>query len=76
MEEETGKGLWDPELMARFMDIVRSRPELFIKPEEVETDRSARIFEEIVGSGALEWCRTLSGKKSTSGSGGTGAGNA
>ena len=75
MEEETGKGLWDPELMARFMDIVRSRPELFIKPEEVETDRSARIFEEIAGSGALNWCRASSGKKSTSGSGGDGAGN-
>ena len=76
MEEETGKGLWDPELMARFMDIVRSRPELFIKPEEVETDRSARIFEEIVDSGALEWCRASSGKKSTSGPGSTGAGDA
>lgn len=78
MEEETGKGLWDPELMARFMDIVLDRPELFIKPDEVELDRSARIFKEIAASGALEWCRTSSYKKGTSESvdGDAGAGNA
>ena len=76
MEEETGKGLWDPELMARFLDIVRNRPELFAKPEEIEPDRSARIFEEIAGSGALEWRRTVPGKKGTGESGGGNAGNA
>ena len=74
MEEETGKGLWDPELMARFLDVVQSRPELFAKPEEIELDRSARIFEEIAGSGALEWHRTMSGKKKTGGYGGGDAG--
>ena len=74
MEEETGKGLWDPKLMARFMDVVRNRPELLIKPDEIEVDRIARIFEEIAGSGALEWHRTMSGKKKTGGSGGGDAG--
>lgn len=57
MKEETARGLWDPELMARFMEIVLSRPELLIKPDEVELDRSARIFEDIAQSGALEWYR-------------------
>lgn len=56
MESETKKGFRDPELMAEFLQIVRTRPDdLMIQNDQIKKDRSARIFEEIKETGVLDW---------------------
>jgi len=57
MEEETAKGLWDPGLMAEFLNIVRTRDHLLVRPTEAERDKSAIIFDEISATDILAWAR-------------------
>jgi putative two-component system response regulator len=52
--EEKNKGFWDPELVARFVDILEDCPEKLVRPEQ-EKDRSAVIMDEILSSGVLDW---------------------
>lgn len=63
MESETKKQYWDPELMAEFLNIVRTRhDELMISETTVANDRSLQIFAQIQGTGALDWDRNKSDK--------------
>lgn len=55
MEQETEAGFWDPNLMAKFMQIVRERPEALQRPNTETNDRSINILSEIQRSGAMNW---------------------
>jgi len=56
LAEEASKGFWDPELIAEFLNIVRTRPvDLQIPKEQIGIDRSALIFDSIINTGVLDW---------------------
>ena len=55
MELETASGFWDPNLMAKFLKIVRERPEALLRPATTANDRSVDILSEIQRSGAMKW---------------------
>ncbi len=57
LEEETEKGFWDAQLVAKFLDILENRPEKLLRPTE-EKDRSAQIMDQILKSGVLDWYRS------------------
>ena len=57
MKEETEKGMWDPELMDKFMHIITTRPDDLKLDENLEKDRSAVILDSIVKTGAIDWDR-------------------
>lgn len=57
MEEETKKGFWDPELVAKFLGIVNTRPNDLQRPANSAPDKSARILENLTKIGYLEWGR-------------------
>lgn len=57
MEEETGKGFWDPDLMGRFLAIARQTPERLDLPRYGVRDSSARLFDNIVKRGLSDWDR-------------------
>ncbi|HKJ76644.1 MAG TPA: HD domain-containing phosphohydrolase, partial [Gammaproteobacteria bacterium] len=48
MEQETDKGFWDPDLMARFLTIAREMPERLELPRYGERDHGGRIFDNIM----------------------------
>ena len=48
MEQETEKGFWDPDLMARFLTIARDMPERLELPRSGERDHGGRIFDNIM----------------------------
>ncbi|NNG13726.1 MAG: response regulator [Gammaproteobacteria bacterium] len=52
--EETSKGFWDPDIVAKFIEIIIERPEKLVRSEE-QKDRSARILDEIMDSGVMDW---------------------
>jgi len=53
MEEETANGLWDPGLMAKFLHLVRTKPDILALPTGADRDKSALIYDEIAASGIL-----------------------
>ncbi len=55
MEEETAAGFWDPHLMPVFLKIVRERPDVLQRPDEMSRDRSVGVLEDIQRSGVMEW---------------------
>ena len=55
MEQETAAGFWDPNLMSKFLKIVRERPEALQKTVAISKDRSVDILSEIQRSGAMKW---------------------
>ncbi len=57
MEEETANGFWDPELMGRFLDIVRFSPEKLELPKDALLDPSARIFDSVMKRELRDWDR-------------------
>jgi len=54
MEEETQAGFWDPNLMEKFLDIVRNRPEELEMSVQLIKDPSIDIFENIASTGVLD----------------------
>ncbi len=63
MQSETDKGWRDPSLMAAFLDILRNRYEDLIVPGDVERDLGAKIFDEILATGVLDWDQSLEKKE-------------
>lgn len=55
MEQETAAGFWDARLMAKFLEIVRERPEVLQLPAKTTKDRSLDVLEDIKRSGVMEW---------------------
>lgn len=53
--EETEKGWRDPNMAAVFLNILRSHPEALILPKTIEKDLGAKIFDEIIATGVLDW---------------------
>lgn len=50
MEQETADGCWDPDLMERFLRIVREQPHRLALPVNMDRGDSARIVDEIIAS--------------------------
>lgn len=61
LQEETARGWRDPQLMAAFLDLLRTRPQdLAPRPGEPE-DLGLSIFNDITRTGALTWARGKQG---------------
>ena len=54
-EEEVARGWRNPELVEIFLDILHQRPEDLMLPEGFQKDLGARIFDNIVSTGILDW---------------------
>lgn len=57
MEEESAEGHWDPDLVERFLDIVRTTPEKLALPVDAQQDPSARIFGSAMKHELHDWDR-------------------
>jgi putative two-component system response regulator len=57
MREEAMRGWWDPKLMAEFLRIIESEPQVLDLPLTEEKDRSALILDDILQSGVMDWYR-------------------
>lgn len=57
MEQESDKGFWDPDLVERFMSIVRETPEKLELPADAHQDPSARIFDSVMKRDLQDWDR-------------------
>lgn len=57
MEEETGKGWRDPEIVAIFLDILRDKPASLELPSGSKPDLGQNLFNAIHSTGAIDWCR-------------------
>ncbi len=55
MEEEVAKGWRDPVLTAKFINLIKTQPELLQLPEGKTQTKDAQIFESILATGALDW---------------------
>lgn len=55
MERETAAGFWDARLMAKFLEVVRERPEVLQLSEKNRRDRSSDVLATIKRSGVMEW---------------------
>jgi putative two-component system response regulator len=54
-EEEVAKGWRNPELVDAFLDILRQRPDDLLLPKGFHKDLGARIFDNIISTGILDW---------------------
>ena len=54
MNEEVTRGWRDPELTAKFIDILRNHPDDLILPKNEAMDDGALIFQEILATGVLD----------------------
>jgi putative two-component system response regulator len=55
LEQELARNWRDPELVSVFLEILRKHPEDLFLPAEFEKDLGAKIFENIVSTGVLDW---------------------
>ncbi|MES0371933.1 MAG: HD domain-containing phosphohydrolase [Mariprofundaceae bacterium] len=53
MQEECEKGFWNPELLAVFIELVESSPEMLKLPKSFVPDKSSSIFESIAAGLAM-----------------------
>ena len=54
LEKETANGWRNPELVAVFIELLRTRPEALQLPIEKQKDQAAKIFDNIVSTGVLD----------------------
>ena len=54
MRTETNEGLWDPELMAKFLELVKNHVKELENTQYFQ-DRSLHIFSELKKTGVTEW---------------------
>jgi len=59
MEEEAAKGWRDPDLVEKFLEIVRSEPQSLQLPGDTVKDGSAEIMDNIFDSGVMDWYRKV-----------------
>lgn len=57
MADETAKGLWDPKLMAIFLDMVRDEPETLKSPAGRLPTRELELLRALSGNPALDQLR-------------------
>jgi putative two-component system response regulator len=55
LKEETAKGWRDPILMANFIDLLQTNPELLLLTDSALRTKDQLIFESILETGVLEW---------------------
>ena len=55
MKDEAKRGLWDPDLISIFLDMVETTPGDLHLPVAQPPDRSAVIVEQVVSSGVMAW---------------------
>ncbi|MFC1750871.1 HD domain-containing phosphohydrolase [Pseudomonadota bacterium] len=63
LEEEVRKGWLDPELVEKFLDLVRNRPGLLDVPAVVEAQLGDNIFDEVIKTGVLDWDKPYKAEK-------------
>lgn len=56
MHQEMTKGWRDPELVDKFIDILRKRPDDLVLPENEVMDGGALIYKDVLASGVLDQC--------------------
>jgi len=56
MNEEVAKGWRDPELVKKFIDILRKRPDDLLLPEDKIMDEGSLIYQNLLASGFLNQC--------------------
>ncbi|MDD4964596.1 MAG: response regulator [Gallionella sp.] len=54
MEQEAADGLWDPQLMGKFVALLRERPEDLRLPDPHQRDRSQDVIEDIKRKGVMD----------------------
>lgn len=63
MGDEANKGWLDPELVDKFLDLVRNRPETLEVPAMVEEQLGGNIFDEVIKTGVLDWDKAYKADK-------------
>ncbi|MFQ5469161.1 MAG: HD domain-containing phosphohydrolase [Gammaproteobacteria bacterium] len=55
LEEERDQGWRDPDLINRFINVLKESPEMLVMPELWENDSGKKIYDDIVSTGILDW---------------------